>query len=119
MRRLKKHKLIVSTLLLSSLFSASAIAADILTNKKGMTLYTFDKDSKDQSNCDGGCAAQWPPYMASKTPIVKANYGIVIRKDGSTQWSYNGKALYTWIGDTKKGDTTGNGIGGVWHTAIK
>lgn len=114
-----KYKLIASTLLLSSLFSASAIAADTLTNKAGMTLYTFDKDSKGTSNCNGGCATQWPPHTASEQAKIKDGYTIITRNDGSKQWSYNDKPLYTRITDTKKGDTTGDGAGGVWHTATK
>ena len=33
----------------------------ILTDAAGRTLYTFDKDVDYQSNCNGGCAAAWPP----------------------------------------------------------
>ncbi|NUT94906.1 MAG: hypothetical protein HOY78_23075, partial [Saccharothrix sp.] len=35
----------------------------VLTDKDGMTLYRFDKDSAKPptSNCDGDCAKKWPP----------------------------------------------------------
>ena len=38
---------------------------EVMTDSKGMTLYTFDKDSKGHSNCTGKCAVNWPPMMAS------------------------------------------------------
>ena len=37
------------------------------------------------------------------------------RKDGRLQSTYDGKPLYFYAGDKKKGDKTGDGIGGVWH----
>jgi len=39
----------------------------------------------------------------------------VKRKDSSLQWAYDGKPLYFYAGEQKKGDKTGNGIGGIWH----
>lgn len=113
-------KLLVLTLLVvSSTVAMAAHHGKILTDKAGMTLYTFDKDAEGVSNCYGGCAAKWPPYLAADGADVKAGWSLVERKDGSKQWAYNGQPLYTWIGDTKKGDTTGDGVGGVWHIAEK
>ena len=41
-------------------------AADgTLTDAKGMTLYTFDKDAGGKSACNGGCATNWPPLTAA------------------------------------------------------
>ena len=36
-----------------------------LVDGKGMTLYTFDKDGGGKSMCNGPCADNWPPLMAS------------------------------------------------------
>ena len=89
----------------------------ILTDEKGMTLYTFDKDSKGTSACNGGCAANWPPLMADSGAMAKGDYSVVTRQDGSKQWAYKGMPLYLWKGDSKKGDMTGDGFNGVWHVA--
>jgi hypothetical protein len=43
------------------------------------------------------------------------DWATVKRKDGSLQWTYDGKPLYFYSTDKKKGDKTGDGIGGVWH----
>jgi predicted lipoprotein with Yx(FWY)xxD motif len=32
-------------------------------------------------------------------------------------WAYEGWPLYLWVKDTKPGDVTGDGVGGVWHAA--
>jgi predicted lipoprotein with Yx(FWY)xxD motif len=100
--------------------SSSAMAGEtVLTNNEGMTLYTFDKDSQGMSHCYDGCAAKWPPFNAGKNSEAKEGYSFTTRKDGSQQWTYADKPLYTWVGDRNKGDTTGDGVGGVWHTAKK
>ncbi|RDL43527.1 hypothetical protein DN730_14430 [Marinomonas piezotolerans] len=104
----------------ASITSVAVMAADtILTDSSGMTLYTFDKDSDGVSNCNGGCAIKWPPYLMEDGANAKMGFGHIIREDGSKQWTYQNEPLYTWVGDKKKGDTTGDGLGGVWHVAEK
>jgi predicted lipoprotein with Yx(FWY)xxD motif len=88
-----------------------------LVDAKGMTLYTFDKDSTGKSACNGPCAQKWPPLMAASAS-GPADWMVITRADGSKQWAYNGKPLYTWSKDTKLGDTTGDGLANnVWHVA--
>ncbi|HZS65457.1 MAG TPA: hypothetical protein VFA53_13315 [Xanthobacteraceae bacterium] len=89
----------------------------VLTDSKGMTLYVFDKDSGGKSACSGGCAANWPPLKASADAKAGDNYTVIARDDGSKQWAYKGKPLYTWKNDKKPGDVTGDGVNGVWHIA--
>ncbi|MGN6549947.1 MAG: COG4315 family predicted lipoprotein [Pararhizobium sp.] len=91
----------------------------VLTDAKGMTLYTFDKDDKGVSNCTGQCAAKWPPMKAKKSATASGEFSVIKRKDGSRQWAYDGKPLYRWQNDKKPGDMTGDGVGGVWHVATE
>ena len=39
------------------------------------------------------------------------------RTDGTFMWAHDGAPLYTWVGDSEKGDVSGEGMGGVWHVA--
>jgi predicted lipoprotein with Yx(FWY)xxD motif len=90
----------------------------VLTDAKGMTLYTFDKDAGGKSACNGPCAGNWPPLMASADAKPAAGYAVVARNDGSKQWAYKGKPLYTWKNDHKPGDITGDGfLNNNWHIA--
>jgi predicted lipoprotein with Yx(FWY)xxD motif len=83
-----------------------------------MTVYTWDKDSSGKSTCYGTCAANWPPVAASADDKGSDGYSVIIRNDGSGQWAYKGKALYTWKKDVKPGDITGDGfLDGTWHVA--
>ena len=53
----------------------------MLTGTNGMTLYTFTRDTPGVSNCNGNCAAAWPPLMASGTPVA-AGVGVGISSAG-------------------------------------
>ena len=89
-----------------------------LTDARGMSLYTFDKDSDGKSACNGPCVANWPVLKAEASDQPGDNYTIVTRDDGSRQWAYKGKPLYTFVKDQKAGDITGDGfLNGVWHLA--
>ena len=90
----------------------------MIMDSKGMTLYTFDKDASGKSNCNGKCATNWPPLKAAANAKDSGKFSVVTRDDGGKQWAYEGKPLYTWIKDKKKGDTTGDGVNNnTWHVA--
>ncbi|WP_315759194.1 MULTISPECIES: hypothetical protein [unclassified Bradyrhizobium] len=96
----------------------SSAKGDILTDNKGMTLYTFDKDVDGKSACNGPCATNWPVLKAEASDKADANYTIITRDDGSRQWAYKGKPLYTFAKDQKPGDITGDGfLNNAWHLA--
>ena len=59
----------------------------VLTNDKGMTLYVFDKDSGGKSACNGPCAGNWPPLMATADAIPMGDYTVITRNDSSKQWA--------------------------------
>lgn len=88
-----------------------------LTDFAGMTLYTFDKDVKDLSDCYQNCALAWPPYTSGATAqkTFPKNISVFARTDNSNQFEYNGKPLYYYAKDAKAGDMTGDGVGQVWH----
>ena len=92
-------------------------AGKVYADAAGMTLYTFDKDAANASNCYDACAAMWPPFKADATAKAAGEWTIVSRKEGAKMWAYEGKPLYTYSKDTKPGETTGDGMGGVWHVA--
>ena len=96
---------------------------NILVDSQGRTLYHFEKDSGTTSTCSGGCATAWPPLRASGKPTAgggaKASLlGTTPRSDGKPQVTYNGHPLYGYQGDSKAGDTNGqgiNGFGAPWY----
>lgn len=116
------------TLGLSAMLAgAGAAAADapvkladgVLTGSNGMTLYTFDKDvaGSAKSVCNGPCATNWPPLMATELDQPSGDFSILTRDDGKKQWAFKGKPLYFWSKDSKPGDKTGDGFNQVWQVA--
>jgi len=104
----------------SGLKTASIGGVTVLTNAKGFTLYWFAADTPARSNCNGSCAAYWPPVIGAHTAGsgVSGTFATIKRSDGSLQATYNGHPLYTYIGDNAPGQARGNGInlnGGFWH----
>jgi predicted lipoprotein with Yx(FWY)xxD motif len=91
----------------------------VLTDAAGRTLYSFAPDSPNKSVCYGSCAAYWPPVAGAPTAGhgITGKIGTIKRTDGTTQLTYDGHPLYTYIGDNAPGQDNGNDInlnGGLW-----
>jgi predicted lipoprotein with Yx(FWY)xxD motif len=88
-----------------------------LATTAGMTLYTYGSDTvPGKSMCNGQCATNWPAASASADAKAMGDWSVVTRDDGSKQWAYKGKPLYTFKNDAKAGDVMGNGRG-KWMAA--
>jgi predicted lipoprotein with Yx(FWY)xxD motif len=99
---------------------ATISGTKVLTNARGFTLYWFAPDTATKSNCNGACAKFWPPVKGPATAGsgVTGKLSTITRSDGSTQATYDGHPLYTFVSDTAPGQAKGNGLnadGGVWH----
>jgi len=91
----------------------------VVVDSNGMTLYWFAIDTPTKSNCSGQCATFWPPVKGPLTAGsgVTGTLGTITRSDGTTQATYDGHPLYTYVGDKSPGQATGNGknlSGGLW-----
>jgi predicted lipoprotein with Yx(FWY)xxD motif len=115
----------LGTAVLFALFTMSAHAADaapvqkangMLVDSKGMTVYTYDKDTANsgKSACMGQCAENWLPVNAGDAQPVTP-YSAIMREDGTKQLAYKGKPLYTFVKDKKAGDKAGDKVRDVWH----
>jgi predicted lipoprotein with Yx(FWY)xxD motif len=101
-----------------SLQMADTAKGKALVDAKGMTLYTFDKDAGGKSMCNGPCAQNWPPLLASENARPTGDMTTVARVDGRNMWAYKGKPLYTFKKDTAPGQFNGDGLlNGAWHMA--
>ena len=92
----------------------------VLTNSQGFTLYWFAPDTSTTSKCTGSCATLWPPVKGPATAGagVTGTLGTITRSDGTTQATYDGHPLYTYVADTAPGQASGNGLnvsGGLWY----
>jgi predicted lipoprotein with Yx(FWY)xxD motif len=87
----------------------------ILVDARGRTLYLFKKDTGGKSRCSGSCAVNWPPLLTTGRPaagsgIKASKLATTRRSDGQTQVVYNRHPLYSFVGDSKPGNTNGQGV---------
>jgi len=95
----------------------------VLVNSRGHTLYLFAKDRNGKSSCTGQCASFWPPLISTAKARAVAGakeslIGSTRRADGRLQVTYNHHPLYTFVMDTKKGQTKGeafSAFGAKWY----
>lgn len=57
--------LLAFSALASELSTRETALGQVYTDSKGMTLYVFDKDKADQSDCYEDCAKAWPPFLVN------------------------------------------------------
>jgi predicted lipoprotein with Yx(FWY)xxD motif len=102
--------------------TATTSLGRVLVDPHGHTLYLFGKDRNGKSACSGACAAAWPPLIATAKPragtgAAASRLGTTRRADGRLQVTYNHHPVYTFVKDTRKGQTNGEGLtafGGTW-----
>jgi predicted lipoprotein with Yx(FWY)xxD motif len=97
----------------------------ILVNNKGRTLYMFVPDKQKKVTCKGKCAVVWPPLKVKSGQKPTAGgaakqklLGTDNNPGGGKVVTYNRWPLYTYVTDTKSGQTTGQGVnanGGKWY----
>ena len=94
-----------------------------VTGAGGLSLYVFEKDSGGKSACTASCASSWPPLTVASASALAAGSGVtgalgtITRDDGSLQVTLGGAPLYYFSGDKAAGDTTGQGLYGLWYLA--
>lgn len=114
---MNKRTFLAATLLTLLHFGVQAqpvVRDGALTDAAGRTVYTFDKDAPNKSNCVESCLLAWPAFVAKLDATAIGAFGL-INTAGAKQWTVNGKPLYYFAGDFKLGDRQGDGRGGIWH----
>src|SRR4051794_9762657 len=92
--------------------TGSTSLGTVLTNSKGFTLYDLSVEKKNHFICTGSCNSTWHPLhpRKGKSPSGVGHLSVLKRPDGTKQIAYKGHPLYTFSGDTKKGDVKGQGF---------
>ncbi len=104
-----------STPLSSSLTTRETSLGPVLADARGMTLYTYADDEPGVSNCGMLCKEYWPPALAPSGAQPSGDITVVTLDDGTKQWAYKDRPLYTYVDDKAPGDVTGEGADGEWY----
>ena len=95
----------------------------VLVDARGRTLYLFEKDRNGVSACNTACTKYWPVLTTRGTPragkgVRQSLLQVSAPRNGRSQVIYAGHPLYTFVGDKRAGQTTGEGLtnfGGGWY----
>lgn len=82
---------------------------------QGRALYTYDKDGKGASKCEGPCLTSWPALTAGPDAEDKGSWTVFARPDGARQWAYKGKPVYGFYRDTPGAPAGGDNKVPGWH----
>ncbi len=100
---------------------AHALGHTVLTNNQGLTLYSLSVEKHGHFICTGTCVSTWIPLLVRPgvKPTGPVALGTVKRPNGKRQVTFNGRPLYTFDGDSRKGEANGEGFKdvGTWHAA--
>jgi predicted lipoprotein with Yx(FWY)xxD motif len=93
----------------------------VLTTKAGLTLYSLSVEKHGRFICTGSCVSTWIPLLVRPgvKPVGPVALGTVKRPNGKRQVAFAGKPLYTFDGDSRRGEANGEGFKdvGTWHAA--
>lgn len=90
----------------------------MLTDIKGFSVYVWDRDGANKSNCDAACQETFAPMLAhASAPKVHGDWGVIERSPGVFQWTYRKKPLYSLVGEEQRAAFHGSDIPG-WHNVF-
>jgi predicted lipoprotein with Yx(FWY)xxD motif len=93
----------------------------VLVSASGRALYRYTPDSKGHNTCSGACATYWPALVLKGTTKPTGGSGAnsallgTIKHGKSLQVTYGGYPLYMYVGDTKAGQSNGEGKDKTWY----
>ena len=89
----------------------------LLVNHEAFSVYSWDKDGPNKSNCDFACLQEWKPVLAPETGQPQGEWSIIERSQGIKQWAFRKNPLYTHIADTRTRSLVGSDVSG-WHNVF-
>ena len=103
-------------------FRSTLLFGKILVTTQGYTLYTYARDTKNDSKCTGQCLLNWPALTvaAGVTPLGRgvAGLGFFVRRGGERQVTYEGRPLYRFSDDRVAGASNGVGVSNFYVVAF-
>lgn len=92
---------------------AGMAGARYFADLNGLTLYT------SSGKCAADCMTDWRPLKAG---LVAKNIGawtVIAAKDGSRQWAYEGKPVFSYAREATAGERAGEDARGEWRALIE
>lgn len=86
-------------------------AAFVLVDGRNHTIYAADASRAERiESCTTGACRQWRVLSAPQLAAAVGDFSIVQRNDGTHQWAFHGRPLYTFAGDLAPGYANGQDV---------
>jgi predicted lipoprotein with Yx(FWY)xxD motif len=82
----------------------------LLVNKEEYSVYVWDGDAPNTSNCTGACLERWTPVAAPEIAVDRGEWTVVRHASGFKQWAYRGRPLYTHNADRRARSFAGSDV---------
>ena len=92
-------------------------SGQVLVDGNGKTLYALSGRDDRQPLCAGNCNEHFTPLLAGFLVKPAGDFTIERREDGTKQWAFKGKRLYSYDLDFTRGDVYGVGRDKRWEVA--
>ncbi|MEQ9447291.1 MAG: hypothetical protein RLN70_00100, partial [Rhodospirillaceae bacterium] len=86
----------------------------MLVEHTGFSVYAWDGDEPNKSNCIGACLNTWAPVLAPETAQPQGEWTIIERTPGVKQWAFRTKPLYSYRADERTRSLLGSDMPG-WN----
>jgi len=92
----------------------SSSTGRLLVNDDEYSIYAWDGDEENTSNCVSECLNSWTPVRAPQIAADSGDWTIIKHPSGINQWAFRAKPLYTHNNDTRSRSFAGSDVAG-WH----
>jgi predicted lipoprotein with Yx(FWY)xxD motif len=92
----------------------TTVRGRMVVNDKRYSVYTYDKDGPNKSNCTDDCARTWIPMVAPASAQPQGEWSVIQRSPAVRQWAFRKKPVYTFSEDQSTVSQNGSDMPG-WH----
>ncbi len=85
----------------------TTMAGRLVTLRDGASIYTWNGDGRNKSNCRDVCLNEWDPILAPSTANSVGEWTTFERALGVRQWAFRGRPVYQHPTDPKDGSRNG------------
>ncbi len=89
----------------------------LVTTRDKWSIYTYDGDGREKSNCSGPCLDGWAPILAASSARPVGEWTTFERTSGVRQWAFRNKPVYRHINDPKVVALDGGDVP-RWHNVF-
>jgi len=88
----------------------------LLATADRASVYTWDRDAPNKSNCLNRCTDEWTPVLAPEFAEARGEWGVIERSPGVKQWTFRTQPLYTYAlsPEGRNASLQGSDVPG-WH----